>query len=46
MSQDEAGTRLLAALADDGRGEINLIATDVAGRLSGVDPRLPRRALL
>jgi Ni,Fe-hydrogenase III large subunit len=31
MSQDEAGTRLLAALADDGRGEINLIATDVAG---------------
>lgn len=41
LSQDEAGTRLLAALADDVHGEIGLIAADVAGSYPALTPDCP-----
>jgi len=41
LSQDADGTRLLAALADDGHGEIGLIATDVAGSYPALTPDCP-----
>ena len=41
LSQDAEGTRLLAALADDSRGEIGLIATDVDGAYPALTPDCP-----
>jgi Ni,Fe-hydrogenase III large subunit len=41
LSQDVGSTRLLAALADDGKGEIGLIATDVAGSFASLTPDCP-----
>jgi Ni,Fe-hydrogenase III large subunit len=41
LSQDAAGTRLLAALADDARGEIGLIATDVGKNYPALTPDCP-----
>jgi len=38
LAQDAGRTRLLAALTDDGRGEIGLIATDVAGAYPALTP--------
>src|SRR5579864_2764107 len=41
LSQDAEGTRLLAALANDARGEIGLLATDVAGGYPALTPECP-----
>jgi Ni,Fe-hydrogenase III large subunit len=41
LSQGAAGTRLLAALADDDSGEIGLLATDVAGSYPALTPDCP-----
>ncbi len=41
LSQDAEGTRLLAALADDARGGIGLIATDVANSYPALTPDCP-----
>ncbi|MGC2412599.1 MAG: NADH-quinone oxidoreductase subunit C [Stellaceae bacterium] len=41
LSRDAKGTRLLAALADDLRGEIGLIATDVADSYPALTPDCP-----
>jgi len=41
LSQDASGTRLLAALANDGRGEIGLVATDAAGGYPALTPDCP-----
>jgi Ni,Fe-hydrogenase III large subunit len=41
LSQDQAGTRLLAALADDVQGEIGLIATVVGKNYPALTPDCP-----
>jgi Ni,Fe-hydrogenase III large subunit len=41
LSQDQAGTRLLAALADDAHGEIGLIATVVGKNYPALTPDCP-----
>jgi Ni,Fe-hydrogenase III large subunit len=41
LSQDAEGTRLLAALVDDARGEIGLLATVVSGRYPALTPDCP-----
>jgi Ni,Fe-hydrogenase III large subunit len=41
LTQDGAATRLLAALADDARGEIGLCASDVAGNYEALTPECP-----
>ena len=41
LSHDAEGTRLLAALADDGHGEIGLLVTDVAGGYPALTPDCP-----
>lgn len=41
LSQEVGATRLLVALADDVRGEIGLLATDVAGGYASLTPDCP-----
>jgi Ni,Fe-hydrogenase III large subunit len=41
LSRDAEGTRLLAALADDARGEIGLLATVIAGSYPALTPDCP-----
>jgi hypothetical protein len=41
FSRDAEGTRLLAALADDARGEIGLLATVIAGSYPALTPECP-----
>ncbi|HEU0215986.1 MAG TPA: NADH-quinone oxidoreductase subunit C [Stellaceae bacterium] len=41
FAQSAAGTRLLAALADDTRGRIGLVSTTIAGAYPALTPHLP-----